>query len=374
MNKINNEGRDSSIIKRPTLNFFILTFIFSVLSIFSANFFSADVISLNSGGSEQIVVNPDTYIEGFFTGKVFICGDGVIDTEIGEQCDDGNTASGDGCSSTCQTEAVTPPGGGGPGGGGGGVVTQLLSVSPTRFDLTLAINTNVQRTITVTNTGASATTVTLSYAMFDNQSLPVDIILMNTTAFVLQGGETKRLSVTFVAPNEPGIFTGNIRVGNVQIPVAMNVQTRLLLFDSNIVVLNRDYLVVKGDDLRTRVTLIPLGDKERLDVTLDYTIRDYSGKVYLTQRETLLVEDRINFDRDFGTGSLPIGRYVVGLELRYPNGVAPSSAHFEVVTRMPITFGTIVLWLMMLIIIIVIIIIIIIIYKRKKKEEETNSP
>ena len=109
-------------------------------------------------------------------------------------------------------------------------------------------------------------------------------------------------------------------------------------------------------------------------MTLDYTIRDYAGKVYLTQRETLLVEDRINFDRNFGTGSLPIGRYVVGLELRYPNGVAPSSAHFEVVTRAPITFGGIVLWLIMLIIILGIIIIIIVIYKRKKKEEEnTNS-
>lgn len=36
-----------------------------------------------------------------------ICGNGTIDT--GETCDDGNTASGDGCSSSCQTE-----GGGGP--------------------------------------------------------------------------------------------------------------------------------------------------------------------------------------------------------------------------------------------------------------------
>ena len=33
-----------------------------------------------------------------------ICGDGII--EQGEQCDDGNTQSGDGCSATCQKEAV----------------------------------------------------------------------------------------------------------------------------------------------------------------------------------------------------------------------------------------------------------------------------
>lgn len=45
---------------------------------------------------------------------VAICGNGIL--EAGEQCDDGNTNSGDGCSATCQTEA--PP----PSGGGGGVI------------------------------------------------------------------------------------------------------------------------------------------------------------------------------------------------------------------------------------------------------------
>jgi cysteine-rich repeat protein len=32
------------------------------------------------------------------------CGDGYIDTGIGETCDDGNTVSEDGCSSSCTTE------------------------------------------------------------------------------------------------------------------------------------------------------------------------------------------------------------------------------------------------------------------------------
>src|SRR3989344_6035592 len=39
----------------------------------------------------------------------FVCGDGVI--QGSEQCDDGNLASGDGCSSTCQTESVSVIGG-----------------------------------------------------------------------------------------------------------------------------------------------------------------------------------------------------------------------------------------------------------------------
>src|SRR5207247_9159741 len=35
------------------------------------------------------------------------CGDWKLDQ--GEQCDDGNTTSGDGCSSTCQIETPPPP-------------------------------------------------------------------------------------------------------------------------------------------------------------------------------------------------------------------------------------------------------------------------
>ncbi|TMQ14562.1 MAG: TonB family protein [Deltaproteobacteria bacterium] len=36
-----------------------------------------------------------------------VCGNGVLET--GEQCDDGNAADGDGCSSSCRTEAKPPP-------------------------------------------------------------------------------------------------------------------------------------------------------------------------------------------------------------------------------------------------------------------------
>ncbi|TAK95065.1 DUF4215 domain-containing protein [Patescibacteria group bacterium] len=41
---------------------------------------------------------------------VTVCGDGR--TQLSEECDDGNNASGDGCSDVCKTESVacTPPG------------------------------------------------------------------------------------------------------------------------------------------------------------------------------------------------------------------------------------------------------------------------
>mgnify|MGYP001574184307 FL=1 len=105
------------------------------------------------------------------------------------------------------------------------------------------------------------------------------------------------------------------------------------------------YLVKRGKELRTQVTLIPLGDDNRLDVTLNYVIKDYDGKVYLTKSETLLIEKRIDFRRDFDTGILPLGKYIIGLELVYPNGVVTSSAHFEVVERIAFSFGSVIYYL-----------------------------
>ena len=46
------------------------------------------------------------------------CGDGILQPQFGEACDDGNNISGDRCSSSCQIEDLPTTGGGGGGGGG----------------------------------------------------------------------------------------------------------------------------------------------------------------------------------------------------------------------------------------------------------------
>ncbi len=63
----------------------------------------------------------DKHCNSTCTGWAPYCGDGILQTEYGEECDDGNNVSGDGCDSNCKTEAPPPPSGGGGGAylGGG---------------------------------------------------------------------------------------------------------------------------------------------------------------------------------------------------------------------------------------------------------------
>jgi len=232
----------------------------------------------------------------------------------------------------------------------------------------LVVDTTTPRQITVRNLGASSIVAGVSA-----QSLGNHIILGNHT-LAIAPGQTVVLDVVLVALSQPGVFTGKIVIGNKEVLVSLNVKTQLLLFDSNIVVLNRDLKVVQGGELRTLTTLIPLGDPERLDVTLNFAIKDYTNKVYLTKSETLLVEDLTELRRNFDTGLLTPGDYVVALELVYPNGIAPSSAHFRIVDRTFINlFGRLILWLLIMILIVAIAILIILIWRRRKKKKEEGS-
>jgi hypothetical protein len=324
---------------------------------------TADIISINSGGDEKAIINPGANIEQFFFCSPYTCASlgyncGTWSDNCGGTLNCGTCGLGYTCSSgICRTSIIDDGG-----DGGGEYPTANITVTPASISLTMAINTAINQIIQIKNLDTSPQTV------FISQSGLTKMIFLDETSITLAGRETKNIIVRFVAPNDPGIYTGKILIGNKPVLVTLNVKTKLLLFDSNIVVLNKDYKVPQGDKLKTQVTLIPLGDEERLDVTLNYEIQDYDGKIYLTQSETLLVEKEIDFKRDFGTGILPIGPYIIGLELIYPNGVAPSSAHFEVVEKIPINFGNLVFYLIISILIIAILIIILLIKRKEKKE------
>lgn len=336
-----------------------------VLLISLSPILDADVISVNAGGTGNIIINPNEFIEGFFFCVPQTCSDlgyscGTIVERCGTTLSCGTCASGYTCTAgTCVADAVTPTNGAGP-----AAPAVTISVDPTEINIDMAINTAVDRVISVTNLGSSSLTVSVSQQNLDN------MVILGETSMTLAAGETKDLSVRFVAPGTPDTYTGKIIIGGKTVSVALNVKTKLLLFDSNIVVLNENYQVPQGQKLKTKVTLIPLGDKERLDITLNYEIKDYDGNIYLTKSETLLIEDKVEFKRNFDTGMLPLEKYIIGLELVYTGGVAPSSAHFEVIEPV-VALGKLILFLIIAILIIAILILIILIvrYLKKKRAE-----
>ena len=292
----------------------------------------ADVVSVNSGGSSNITVSPDIYTEGFFSNPMMSA------TET---------------SGTNGTEGT-----GGTGGGGGGIIPiSNISINPGQFNLNMLINTNIPESVSITNIGGSSTIITISQTNLTN------MVLIGNTTLNLAAGETQVLNLIFIAPNTTGVYNGTINIGDRTIFVSLNVVKQFILFDSNIIVLNKNYRVPQGNSLLTQVTMIPMGDNVRLDVTLNYSIKNINGTGYTTRSETLLVTSQQALSRNFQTGNLPIGNYTINLELIYPYGVAPSSAHFEVVTNQTGLFSEIIYWLLIAIVLVSILILIVIIIR-----------
>jgi hypothetical protein len=223
---------------------------------------------------------------------------------------------------------VGSSGGGGGGGGGGSTIIPKtdLEVDTEVIELELVLESTKERYVKITNNGAEVESGTIELeALGEN-------VILDETSFTLSSGESKDLKITFLAGKETGIYAGKIKIKDKVILVSINVRTKALLFDSAIAVINGDKKVNKGEEeLRTQITLIPMGEDPRLDVTLNYVIKDFSGKIYLQESETILVDAQKSFNKNFFVKNLEVGDYLVGLEVIYPNGVATASSQFKVV-------------------------------------------
>ena len=354
-----------------------LIILFLILTLFYFPGLKADVMSVNSGGDNEIVINSNNYIEGFFSCVPTTCAKSgyncdTWDDRCGKTIDCGTCSSGYSClAGICTGTVIAPSTGGGGAGGAGSTISGItpgIVITPSAINLTLSYNnvTNMSQRITqifyITNNGATSQTLQVSQTGLGS------VAIFDTTPILVDSGKTAEFKVDFIAPLQQKDINGQIIIDGKSIPVFLHVTSNPLWFDSNIIILNKDYKVSRGGTLKTSVGLIPQGENSRLDVTLNYAIKDISGKIYLTKSETVLVQDKMDFERDFGTGMLPAGSYIITLDLVYPGGVAPSSARFEVV---PMTAGNLlgaILFFLIFLILIVAIIILMILIRRKRRE------
>lgn len=338
--------------------------------IFILAFVSADKVSVNPVG-EDVIIGPNPYItpigSGGFACIPFTCSiigaecdvwsdgcGGIIDCGT---CGSGYYCNNGICTANITVPPVTPPA---PGGGNVTIVKEIVIV-PREINLKMSVNTIKKEIIKITNNGNITKKLSISQTNLTGK------ILISNDSLTIAPGETKNLEVIFVA-SEIGIFKGEIIIGEEKVLVNLDIREKIILFDSNIMVLNRDYKVSQGGKLKTKVTLIPMGDKERLDVQLNYVIKDYNEKIYFTYSETLLAEDKVEIYRDFGTADIPLGKYIIGLELIYPGGKALSSAHFEIVKTTAESFLGLVMFTLIIAMIIVSIIIVILSIRIKRRK------
>ena len=311
-------------------------FIFLVTLITILSFVYADVVSVNSGGDTELVVNTNPVIEGFFS-NLSLCGNSH--KEIGEQCDDGNTISGDGCSSSCRTETSTATsssssGGGGAGGSGGSgsvsptITLKNLVINPS--ELSVSVIRGVDKTVEAMFTNRGGYDLHITFEMTGDIK---GVLTSQENIFSLAPGQSKNVLFNIRVADQ-GLLTGKIMVkysGYIEeIPVVIASKSENFLFDISVYLGSSFKRIVEGNKISAQNNLIEVKLKEKVDVTTTYLIKDFEGNKYYENSETYFVLGEKTYIKEFPTETLPPGKYVLGYEVVYPGAFASSSDTFEV--------------------------------------------
>jgi len=288
--------------------FLILTFIFFIYlgSVEESN----KITSKASSDQAQVQL--------LIEGSTASCGDGICNGD--ENCSS--------CSVDCGVcSIVTPPGGGGGGGGGGGELN--IVVDKELFKVVITPEGTFKTSFKITNP-------TSSPINFNLNSTLNDLIIFSEDKFSIGAGETKEIFITFytTSDTEPGVYTGNIFIsyGKVKkIPVIIEVESKKIIFDVTLDIPSRYRELFAGDDLLLQLTLFNLGEVGRVDVSVDYLIKDFDGEIIFSQEDTVAVETQASLSRIIKLPSkMKAGDYVAIAQIRYGNTVGTSSNVFTI--------------------------------------------
>ncbi len=233
------------------------------------------------------------------------------------------------------------------GGGGGGTTTGTtggaLTTGTTTGGAGAAPFLHVPTGLSFSSVVGSKTTRTFEIENTEDKELTLEVVVLGLVGTIevpsqihLAPKEKKTITVD-IGALQNGLQTGTIVFfkGNkpLIVPLVLNVKSENFLFDAAVTLSETARIVHTGDSLTAQIALQQVGPKQKVDVTVLYVIKDFSGKSYLEDSETFSVYDAKGLSKEFPTKGLPPGKYILGLEVFYPGAFATSSAQFEVTEK-----------------------------------------
>ncbi len=201
-------------------------------------------------------------------------------------------------------------------------------VSPNALEKTVVLNRMEFGEIEIRNQENTKTDFNITIEVLE------EIILLDETEVSIKPNQKEKIGFRVYAPKDAGVYPGKIIIsaGNTikEVFVIINVKTEKGLFDVTLLIPRSMKTIDVGESLSAQIDLLQMGLKEKIDVTLNYVIKDFAGNTHLLESETLAVYDQKSISKDFHTEELEPGDYVLGTELIYPDGVAVASSQFKV--------------------------------------------
>ncbi|MBX4195958.1 Ig-like domain repeat protein [Candidatus Pacearchaeota archaeon] len=230
---------------------------------------------------------------------------------------------------TVSTASVAQPSS----GGGSSARVSSFSLDRDVLNVKLKQGETTREPITITNTGGDNQQFTITI-----QSLS-SFIILTEESFSLAPGESKTIYADFFASEKEkaDIHAGRIVVQGIEakpINVIFEVQEKIALFDirSEIQDSTLSRSLFSGQQLTAKIYMINIGDADkRVDVTLEYFIKDFAGNEIKLQEETLGVYGTLDVTRSFSLPhDLKEGDYLLSVKLTYGGSTAISADRFSI--------------------------------------------
>ena len=197
--------------------------------------------------------------------------------------------------------------------------------------LTVRQGESLFKTIKVTNTGFERINFKI-----DKENL--DFISISEQEFSLGAGEAKSLELDFdIEGKDAGVYLGRILVSSgkiLAVPVVLEIETKEVLFDSNINVPPEYSSIYPGEKAIIETQIFNLENLGLKTLEVTYIVRDFKGKTIFSEQENIAITTEtsttkiISIPKDIETGD-----YIFITIVKYDDSIGTSSYFFKIVEK-----------------------------------------
>ncbi len=228
-----------------------------------------------------------------------------------------------------------------------------MEITPDKFiKILIKQKEKKQESFTIKNTGTINLNINLLIQGIDA------FTKINEKSFTLAPGETKKVNLEFngLENKDPNVYTGRILIhgNNLEkaIPVILELESKKPLFDINIKIPEGYSYVKSGQNIPFNVKLLELEELSKVDVNMEYNIKNEEGTTITSSSETIGVEKQADFTKTLTIPeNIPKGNYLVYVRVLYSGEVASASESFTV-GKKPFTVSQILIYLLIFLLLI----------------------
>ncbi len=222
---------------------------------------------------------------------------------------------------------VTPPDRDVSGEGGGGLA---FTTSTDEIKISLKQGEIKTEEIIIRN----RRTTKLSFSLFSDMG---ELVKISEESFELEPNGEKTIIIDFIAKENtvPELYLGNlfIEVEGMEktIPITIEVESGEALFDVKLNI-PEDYLqIYLGEELISEIEIFNIVETGKVNVTIEYLIKDQQNREIISEEEILSVERAISFVKRFEIPeNIEPGRHILYVRVTYDEKVASASAWFYI--------------------------------------------